>query len=93
MKINIAKKDKAEVLVALYNPAKKGTRDCMFFDPRDLELEEARKLLEKSPKFSCLMGRFLEIDLSGDYLDADAYDKINGEGTAAKLIANVRDIN
>ncbi len=92
MMISIAKKDKAEVLAALYNASKPLGLGFRQFDPKPMSVEEARKLLERTTYFDYIKGRVMKVDLSGDELETWLYDRDNGDGAAARALAKVADI-
>lgn len=91
MKINIAKKDKAEVLAALYNASHPLGLGIMHYDPTPMSAKEARNLLNETTCFDYLKGRVMKVDLSGDELETWGYDRDNGDGAAAKVISKIRD--
>ncbi len=89
--INIAKKDKAEVLAALYNAAKPIGLGIKHFNLMPMTVEEARSLLERTTNFDYIKGRVMKVDLSGNELETWLYDRDNGDGAAAKALAKVAD--
>ena len=91
MKIDISKKDKAEVLAALYNASHPLGLGFLQYDPTPMTVEEARKLLSETTYFDYLKGRVMKVDLSGEELETWLYDRDNGEGAAAKVLSNVID--
>ena len=44
-----------------------------------------------SAKYEFTQGRILNVDLSGDELDTQKYDRDNGEGAAEKALSIVQD--
>ena len=93
MKINLAKKDKAEVLAALYNASRPLGLGFRHFDPTPMSTEEARELLSQGTYFDYVKGRVMKVDLSGDELETWLYDRDNGEGAAEKALSKVADRN
>lgn len=100
--IDLTGLDKAAVLAALYNGSRPLGMGRLHFDPADMTIEEARALLadpeptsdigfsRKRMDFDYLKGRVMKVDLSGDTLDPWGYDRDNGEGAAAQIIASLR---
>lgn len=79
MKIDISRKEKTAVLIALFNnaiPRRAGKVNCN--DYNEMTLEEANKILNKYTYLGYLHGRELRIDFSGNTLDTTAYDEANG---------------
>ena len=84
--VNIEGIDKAELLVELYNHAKKLGYGMLQPDVK-LTVEDARKLLEEHPVFDYLNGKVLKIDLSSDKeFDETLYDHDNGVGMAQFVV-------
>lgn len=92
MAIDISKKDKAEVLAALYNASKPLGLGYLHFDPRPMSKEEARQLLAETTYFDYLKGRVMKVRLDGTTLDERLYDRDNGPGAAERAIAQLADI-
>ena len=92
MQIDISKKDKAEVLAALYNASHPLGFGRLLYDPNPMSIEEARMFLQETMEFDYLKGRVMKIDLTGNLLETSLYDRDNGEGAAEKVIENVKDI-
>lgn len=86
MKINIEKKNKAEILAALYNASKPQGLGFLHFDPTPMSTMEAEELLKGQTYFDYLKGRVMKINLEGNELDTWGYDRDNGEGAAQKII-------
>lgn len=84
--IDISKLDKAEVLVALHNRAKQ-QRMGVLAPPHTLTREEAVELLKRRTYFDYLNGRVLKVDLESDMLDTRLYDRDNGRGATAEILA------
>ena len=83
MKIDISRKDKAQVLAALYNASRPIGLGFLQYDPTPMTVEEARELLKQTTYFDYLKGRVMKVDLSGDELETRLYDRDNGDGAAA----------
>lgn len=88
--IDLTGLDKADVLVALYNASKPQGVGIWYFDPAPMTVDEARVLLESSTYFDYIKGRIMKVDLSGDTLGVQWYDRDNGPGVAERVIATVR---
>ena len=91
MKIDISKKDKAEVLQALYNASHPLGLGFLQFDPTPMTKEEAIELLNQTTYFDYLKGRVMKVDLSGEELETRLYDRDNGEGAAARALSTIDD--
>ena len=87
MQIDISKLDKGDVLATLYNSSKPQGLGFLHFDPTPMTKEEAEELLKEQTYFDYLKGRVMKIDLSGDELRTDLYDRDNGEGAAEFALA------
>lgn len=91
--IDISNKDKAEVLAGLYNNSHPMGMGMAQYDPTPMTIEVARKILEKTQKFSYLLGRPLYINLEGNIIFVGAYNRDNAEGLAQRVISNCKNIN
>ena len=87
--IDIRGIDKARLLCALYNSARPLGLGALQYTPGNLDINDARKLLEKQSYFDYLDGRVLKVDLSGDSFNPWLYDRDNGEGVAEEAVASV----
>lgn len=77
--INIAGKDKAEVLAALYN----GCKGCR----RKMDAKEAKDIVEDSRgRVDTINGLAIKVDLSKDEIWMGAYDRYNGDGAMRKAL-------
>ena len=84
---------KEEVLCALYNSAKPLGLGIFQFVADEMDLEEARKLLNQRTYFDYLCGRVMKVDLSGDEgFEEGLYDRDNGEGAAQNALDDYRTI-
>lgn len=90
MRIDIKGLDKAEVLAVLYNNAISQGLGFLHYDPKDMTVEEARKILETKTYFDYYKGRVMKVDLSKDTFDPYLYNRDNGSGLAEKLIEELR---
>lgn len=98
--IDIAGLDKAQVLIALYQGARpQGLGWWQELAPGtaygtqrggDLSVSDAQKALTETTFFEYVKGRVLKVDLSGTAFDAALYDRDNGPGKAARVIASLR---
>lgn len=107
MKISIKGIDKAELLAALYNAARPLGMGMLRCLPGDMSIEEARKCLgmgddhardfpefvkgDRKMYFDYLHGRPLKVDLSGDEMSTDLYDRDQGKGAAERIVAALRE--
>jgi hypothetical protein len=82
--------DKAEVLAALYDRARPQGLGFLHFTPQPMTREEATALLGKHTYFDYVKGRVMKVDLSNDTLNPRLYDRDNGDGSAADVIAGLR---
>ncbi len=91
MKIDISKKDKAEVLVALYNASRPIGLGYLEYDPTPMRIEEARSLLERQTYFDYCKGRVMKVNLAGNELDTYLYNRDNGTGAAERVLSEIVD--
>ena len=94
--------DKAAVLAALYNRARVLGMGALHAKKGDMmTLEEARKILANGDSsdypghaqtsyFDYLHGRVMKVDLSGDELRTELYNRDNGPLAAEEAIINMR---
>lgn len=81
--IDISKYDKANVLATLYNNAKTQGMGILQYEPGDMTIDEAHRILEEGyTYFDYLKGRVMKVDLSKNAFDPWLYDRDNGEGSA-----------
>ena len=91
--IDITGLDKAVILAALYNAAKPQGLGVLHYTPDDMTRAEAAKIVantELQLYFDYIKGRVLKVNLSGDTLNPNAYDRDNGAGAAARVLALLR---
>ena len=93
MIINISKKNKAEVLAALYNYSHPQGMGFLQYDPNPMTVEEAEELLRTETYFDYVKGRVMKVNLKGDTLDTWGYDRDNGDGAAKIVIDSLPDYN
>lgn len=91
--------DKAELLAALYNRAKVQGMGILQAVPGDMPPGVAVRILtdfteetRNGPEayFDYLFGRVMKIDVLPDELDPWLYDRDNGEGAVASVVAGLR---
>lgn len=96
--IDITGLDKAEVLAALFNAAQpQGMGFAQNYAPA-MTVTEARERLagtradfgdRRAPSFDYVRGRVLKVNIGRDYFMPGAYDRDNGQGTAARVVAEL----
>ena len=89
--IDIKGKDKAKILMALFNRAKPLAMSYIDYRPGDMSYEEAKQIID-SPEpndFDYVQGRVIKVSLDGDSFNPFFYDRDHGQGAAAKAISNV----
>jgi hypothetical protein len=92
--IGIKGLNKGAVLAALYNNTKiapahhRAIDEGLERDAGPMTAEEAGSLEQRS--FDYLNGRVLKVDLTGDEFEEGFYDRVNGQGKAARVIDNLR---
>lgn len=84
--MNIAGKNKAAILAALYNASKPLGMGFMHYDPTPMTEQEAEELLKSQTYFDYHKGRVMKVDLSKDELWTAMYNRDNGEGKAEEII-------
>ena len=93
--IDISKKDKAEVLAALYNRSRHDEGVGLFYsDPALMTKEEAAKFLRNTPDktFDYLKGRIMKVNLHrDDRLRTTLYNRDVGQGMAELIITELPD--
>lgn len=81
--------NKAEVLATLYNNSKPIGNGILHFTPEDMTIDEAKILLATQTDFDYLKGRVMKIDLTGDELRTDLYNRDNGGGAAEAALKHL----
>lgn len=93
--IDIRGIDRAELLAALFNAAAPGQNMALLhFDADDrMTTEEARRLLGdgQPTRFNYHKGRVLKCDVMHDDFRPALYDRDNGRGLAAEVIASLKE--
>ncbi len=91
--IDITGKDKALVLAALFNRARPLGLGFIHYKPRDMDIDEARRVVQGMSKadsgqvsFDYLEGRVMKVNLTGDSLETWGYDRDNGNGAAERAL-------
>ena len=86
--------DRAELLAALFNAALPGHNMALLaYDaqPEQMTPTEAQELLDSGRDyFDYHRGRVLKIDVTKDELHPQNYDRDNGEGAVAQVVASLR---
>jgi hypothetical protein len=89
--ISIAGLNKADVLAALHNNAKMHGRGILHASGSGpMTREQAAAYLAQRADFDYLQGRVMKLDLSGEEFDPRLYDRDNGAGKAARVVAHLR---
>lgn len=73
---------KEQALCALYRHAGCFNMGALSFRSGDLDLKEAKALLETQTYFDYLYGRVMKVNLKDDSFDERLYDRDNGRGEA-----------
>ncbi len=93
--------DRAELLAALYDRAQPQGLGFMHFDPEPMTRDEAQRWIaqgidnssgqaEPECYFDYLRGRVMKIDVLPDLLNPRLYDRDNGAGAVAEVVAGLR---
>lgn len=97
--IDISGLDKATLLAALYNSARRQGIGAYFPADGNMSNENAQQIIdarqgEERPRdrtyFDYLNGRVMKVDLSGDVLRTALYNRDNGPGLAQAIVATLR---
>lgn len=89
--MDISGMNKAEVLAALYNASRQ--QGMGFLDPdgqKQMNVEQAKKELERTTYLDYLNGRVMKIDLSSDELRTALYNRDNGQNAAEDALSHLR---
>lgn len=96
-KISIAGLDKADVLRCLYDRARPLGLGFLNYTPEPMTHDEAAAIFKAYTEhfptyihFDYVKGRVMKVNLTGDEFDPWGYDRDNGEGAAAAVIAALR---
>lgn len=87
--IDISQYDKADVLRVLYDNAQPQGLGFLHYRPGNMSPDEAQQILAQTTYFDYLAGRVMKVDLSGDTLRVDLYDRDNGQGAAERALATL----
>lgn len=87
--MNIAGKNKAAILAALYNSSKVQGMGFLQAKGGQMTEPEAAELLKEGTYFDYLHGKVMKVELSGDELNPRLYDRDNGEGAAERAIKHL----
>lgn len=95
--IDISGLDKLDVLAALYNRAKPQGMGFLHYTPEPMTREEAQFEWDqvhaqkwRQGHFDYVKGHVMKVRLDGDSFDPRGYDRDNGQGAAAAVIAKLR---
>ena len=91
--IDITGIDKAVLLAALYAAAKTQGLGFLHYTPGAMTHAEAKEYVTNTEPwlyFDYIKGRVLKVDLSADMLDPRLYDRDNGTGATARVVASIR---
>lgn len=90
-KISIKGLSKAKLLAGLYNKSRPLGMGFMHFTPGDMTETQAQELIDDNPEgyFDYVQGRVMKVRLEGDEFDPERYDRDNGNGAAAAVIATL----
>lgn len=80
--------EKAVALAALYNASQPLGMGFMHYDPAEMTVEEADKLLQEFSHFDYLKGRVMKLHFDKPVLDFRLYDRDNGEGAGLAAVMN-----
>ncbi len=87
--------DRAELLMALFNAASAGGSTAGMIAamaPQPMDITEATGLLaEGHTYFDYYRGRVMKIDVMADHIQPWLYDRDNGEGSVARVVAQLRE--
>lgn len=86
--ISIKGLDKGAVVAALYNRARAQRMGFLHYSPEPMTPEEGAEYAGRYIDY--LSGRAMKVDVTGDNLDPTLYDRDNGQGAAARVIAELR---
>lgn len=90
--INIAGKNKAKILAALYNNSLPANHGHFEFMSENMTENEAQEILDKGFVYiNYLKGRIIKTEFSTNQLDPLGYDTYNGEGTMAQVIEEIKE--
>lgn len=82
--------DKAELLKALYDNASPLGLGFLQATKDEMSIEQAKELLSETTYFDYVFGRPLKVNLKGDTIRTDLYDRDQGYGKANAIIEGLR---
>lgn len=89
--IDITGINKTKLLIALYAGANPQGMGYLQYDPAPMTEQEAAALMEaQHGRFDYVKGRVLKVNLSRDTLSPYLYDRDNGHGACASIVASVK---
>ena len=92
--IDISGLPKAKLLVALFDSAQPSRLLPTTMVKKDLSLREAQRVIDSGQKIiSNLQGKVLNLNISGNKLDTNGYDREHGQGAAARIVMQVKKDN
>lgn len=91
--VDISNKDKAEVVVSLYNNSHPQGIGFLHSTNKPITIEMAREFLDESTHFNYLAGRVMKVDLSTNIVYTGHYNRFNGDGAAERAISQCHNIN
>lgn len=91
--VDISNKDKAEVLVSLYNNSHPQGNGFLHSTEEPLTIKMAREFLSETTHFDYLAGRVMKVDLTTNIVYTGLYNQDNGDGAAERAISQCHNIN
>jgi hypothetical protein len=97
--IDVSSIKPAALLAALYNASRPLGMGFLSFTPQDMGEAEAEEILKDATTrqggggiayFDYLKGRVMKVRIGTPTLDPRLYDRDNGEGAAAEVVAGLR---
>lgn len=88
--IDIKGINKAKLLVALYNSATPRGMGFLHYNPSNLTEQDAEELLKETTSFDYLLGRVMKVDIGGNTMRNDLYDRDNGYGKVERIVNGLR---
>lgn len=89
--ISIAGINKAELLAALFNNSKPMGLGFLHASGKPMTTEEADAILKRGVTcFDHLQGRVMKVDIGGDEMYGDLYNRDNGQGAAEAVVSSLR---
>lgn len=89
--MDITGMNKAEILASLYNRSKTQGMGVLHYQEGDMTVEEAQEMLDQGQTyFDYVKGRVMKIELSGDELETDLFNRDNGDGVCERIIEQLK---